>query len=198
MQDLKQFTFKAQPGYDEAALRKALPTLIPLKTIVIYCFDPRATEIPDVIAKHLGNEVFPGEMVLGEAGNRMGSTRTLFPLATAGGRAVTALQSISTMEFLFGIQNVVVVHHSFCGATAFTADSFIDAFKHEHNADISSEYDRESLCIEDFDKSLKYDVALIRSAPGVPEHINISGFFYNIDNGELIEVVKDEAAVACK
>ena len=132
MRNLKEFTFKALPDYNEAGLRQALPSAIPLKTLVIYCFDPRATEIPEVVAQRLG-EVYPGEVVLGEAGNRIGSTRTLFALATAGGRAVNALQSISTMEFLFGIENVIVVHHSFCGATAFTADSFIDAFKHEHN-----------------------------------------------------------------
>jgi carbonic anhydrase len=193
MQDINKLTFRAQPGFDEAALRKGLPSAIPLKTIVIHCFDPRATEIPEVVAKHLGTEVYPGQLIHNEAGSRVGSTATLFPLTVAGGRAISALQSLSTMEFLFGIQNVVVVHHSFCGATAFTADSIIDAFKHDHGIDISHEYDRNSLAIENFETSLKYDVELIRKAPGVPKHINISGYFYNIDNGELIEVVKDNA-----
>jgi carbonic anhydrase len=88
---------------------------------------------------------------------------------------------------------VVVVHHSFCGATSYTADGMLDAFKHEHGVDISSEYDRGSISISDLDASLKYDVALVRASPGVPRHVNVYGFFYNIDTGELIEVVRDMA-----
>src|SRR5208282_4233916 len=52
--------------------------------------------------------------------------RGLFTVSNAGGRAISALQSISTMEYLFHLQNVVVVHHSFCGATAFTAEGIIE------------------------------------------------------------------------
>jgi len=172
-------------------IRGLLPTFVPLKTLVIFCFDPRATEIPKAVAEHFGDEVYPGENVLDEAGNRVGSTATLFEVSNAGGRAISALQSISIMEFLFHIQNVVVVHHSFCGATSFTAEGFINAFHHEHGADISKLYDHDSLCIMDYEASLKYDVALLRSNPGVPKHIKLYGFFYNIDTGELTEVVRD-------
>ena len=139
-------------------IRGLLPTFVPLKTLVIFCFDPRATEIPKAVAEHFGDEVYPGENVLDEAGNRVGSTATLFEVSNAGGRAISALQSISIMEFLFHIQNVVVVHHSFCGATSFTAEGFINAFHHEHGADISKLYDHDSLCIMDYEASLKYDV----------------------------------------
>jgi carbonic anhydrase len=100
------------------------------------------------------------------------------------------------MEHLFGIEKVVVVHHSFCGATSFTADGMIEAFRHEHGVDISSEYDRGSISISDYESSLKYDVDLVRSSPGVPAHVDVYGFFYNIDTGELTEVVRDVARTA--
>jgi carbonic anhydrase len=43
----------------------------------------------------------------------------------------------------------------------------------------------------DFEKSIKYDIALLRSSPAVPKHIKLYGFFYEISSGKLIEVVRD-------
>jgi hypothetical protein len=34
---------------------------IPMKTLVIYCLDPRAAEIPQAVAEYFGDEVYPGE-----------------------------------------------------------------------------------------------------------------------------------------
>jgi carbonic anhydrase len=189
-----EFVFSAMPAFDEPSFRKLFAQAIHFKTIVIHCFDPRAAEVPEVIARHFPGEIYPGENVIDEAGNRVGHTRTLFPISVAGGRAIAGLQSISTIEHLFGLENVVVVHHSFCGATSYTADGLLDAYEHEHGVDISSEYDRGSISISDFESSLKYDVALVRASPGVPKHVNIYGFFYNIDTGALTEVLRDVPA----
>lgn len=188
-----EYVFSAMPGYDEPSFRKVFAQAINLRTIVIHCFDPRAAEIPMVIAKHFPDEIYPGENVLDSAGNRVGHTRTLFAVTSAGGRAITGLQSISTMEHLFGFKNVVVVHHSYCGATSFTTDGLLGTFGQEHHVDISREYDRGSVSIGDFEDSLHYDVALIRQSPGVPKSVDVYGFFYNIDTGELIEVVRSQA-----
>ena len=103
--------------------------------------------------------------------------------------------SASPSQHLFGIENIVVVHHSHCGATSFTAGGIIDAYKKEHNIDIADLYEHSSICIEDYEASLKRDTALIRSHAGTPKHVNIFGYFYNIDTGRLAEVVKDEAEV---
>jgi carbonic anhydrase len=78
-------------------------------------------------------------------------------------------------------------------ATTFTADGIIDAYRHEHGADISDLYERGSICIDEFEASLKRDAALIRSHPGTPKHVNIFGYFFDIDTGALTEVVKDIA-----
>jgi carbonic anhydrase len=191
-----RYAFSKGPAYDEAATRKAFAKAVPLKTLVIHCYDPRAVEIPEAVAKALGNEIYPGDIIVDGSGNRVASTATIFPIVVAGGRAVDALRSITVAQHLFGIQNIAVVHHSHCGATSFTADGIIDAYRHEHHADIADLYERGSICIEDYEASLKRDTALVRASAGTPKHVNILGFFYDIDTGKLTEVVRDEAKVA--
>jgi carbonic anhydrase len=186
-----RYAFSAQPSYNEAATREAFSHAVPLKTLVIYCYDPRAAEIPDVVAKLFGDEVFPGEIILDGSGNRVASSTTIFPVIVAGGRAIDALRSITVAQHLFGIQNIVVVHHSHCGATSFTADGIIDAYGHEHHVDISDLYPRSSICITDYEASLKHDTALIRAHDGAPKHVNIFGYFFDIDARTLTEVVRD-------
>ena len=186
-----RYAFSAQPAFDEAATRKAFARAVPLRTIVIYCYDPRAAGIPVAVAKLFGDEVFPGEIIRDGAGNRVAASTTLFPVIVAGGRAIDALRSVTVAQHLFGIRNIVVVHHSHCGATTFTADGIIDAYAHEHRRDISTLYPRSSICITDYEASLRHDTALIRSHDGTPGQVNIFGYFYDIDSGALTEVVRD-------
>lgn len=193
-----RYAFSASPSFDEAATREAFSRAVPLKTLVIYCYDPRASDIPQAVAERLGDEVFPGQIMYDDSGNRVASSTTMFPIIVAGGRAIDALRSITVAQHLFGIENVVVVHHSHCGATTFTADGIIGAYKREHHADIASLYDRGSICIEDYEASLKRDTALVRSHAGTPKHVNIFGYFYDIDTGTLTEVVTDKAEVALR
>jgi carbonic anhydrase len=188
-----RYAFSASSSFDEAATREAFSCAVPLKTLVIYCYDPRAAEIPNAVAERLGDEVFPGQVIHDGSGNRVASSTTMFPVIVAGGRAIDTLRSITVAQHLFGIQNVVVVHHSHCGATTFTTDGIIDAYKHEHYTDISELYERGSICIEDYEASLKRDTARIRSHAGTPKHVNIFGYFYDIDTGVLTEVVTDKA-----
>ena len=186
-----RYAFSAQPSFDEAKTRKAFSRAVPLKTLVIYCYDPRAVEIPNAVAKLFGDEVFPGDIILDGSGKRVASTTTIFPVIVAGGRAVDALRSITIAQHLFGIQNIVVVHHSHCGATTFTTAGIINAYEHEHHVDISKLYDRSNICIADYEASLKHDTALVRSHAGTPKHVDIFGYFYDIDTGVLTEVVRD-------
>jgi carbonic anhydrase len=59
----EEFVYSRTPGYDELTVRAAFKHAVPLKTIVIYCYDPRAAEIPFVLARTLPGEVYPGEVV---------------------------------------------------------------------------------------------------------------------------------------
>jgi carbonic anhydrase len=191
MGKFNRYAFSAQPSFDEAETRKAFSKAVPLKTLVVYCYDPRAAEIPNAVAKLFGDEVFPGNIILDGSGKRVASTTTIFPVIVAGGRTVDALRSITVAQHLFGIQNIVVVHHSHCGATSFTADGIIKAYEHEHHVDISHLYDRSNICITDYEASLKHDTALVRSHDGTPKNVDIFGYFYDIDTSALTEVVRD-------
>jgi carbonic anhydrase len=98
---------------------------------VIYCLDPRAAEIPQAVAEYFGDEVYPGENILDGSGKRVGHTRTLFTETNTGGRAAFALESVAAMDYIFSVQNVVVVHRSFCGTTTLTPELLIEEF-HDH------------------------------------------------------------------
>ncbi len=189
------YAFSKQADYDEAATRGAFSQAVPLKTVVVYCFDPRAVGIPAAVAKELG-DVFPGDIVTDEAGNKAASTATVFEVVVAGGRAVDALRSVTVAQHLFGIENVVIVHHSHCGATSFTADGIIDAYRNEHEVDISDLYPRDSICIGDYVSSLEHDTRLMRESLGTPRHVNVFGYFYDIDSEQLTKVVEDRAEPA--
>ncbi len=189
MQNLDAYVFSKQPGYHEPTVRKAFAKAVPLRTVVIYCYDPRAVGIPAAVAREF-DEVYPGDIITDAQGNKVASTTSLFDVVVAGGRAVDALRSITVAQHLFGIENIVIVHHTHCGATSFTADGIIDAYKHEHDADISALYERESVSISDFVTSLQHDTRLMRESKGTPPHANIYGYLYDIDTNELSLVVE--------
>lgn len=187
------FAFSKQPDFDETEVRKAFAKAVPLRTIVVYCYDPRAVGIPAAVAKEFG-DVFPGDLQLDDDGNKVASNATVFEVVVAGGRAFDALRSVTVAQHLFGIENVVIVHHTHCGATTFTADGIIDAFQAEHGRDISALYPSQSICISDYRDSLTHDVNLMRQSAGTAPHVNIYGYLYDIDKETLIKVTEDIAA----
>ncbi len=194
-QDFDAYVFSKQSGYDEPAFRKEFAKAMPLRTVVIYCYDPRIVDVPAAVAREFG-EVYPGDIITDAQGNKVATTRSLFEVVVAGGRAIDALRSVTVAQHLFGIKNIVIVHHTYCGATSFTTDGIIDAYKHEHDADISAIYERESISISDFVTSLKHDTRLMRESKGTPQHVNIYGYVYNIDTDELSLVVEERGATA--
>jgi carbonic anhydrase len=185
-----EFETRTQPWFDESKF-DGFNFAIPMKTMVIYCVDPRASDVPQAVAKYFGDEVYPGELILDQAGNRVGSTRTLFTVTNGGGRAASALMTVAEMDYLFHVQNVVVVHHSFCGTSSYKPESVVKKFHDNYQADLSTLFDRDSLAIADFERSLKYDLELLRSSQSVPKRVKLYGFFYEINSGKLIEVLRD-------
>ena len=105
-----------------------------------------------------------------------------------------ALRSITVAQHLFGIKNIVVVHHTYCGATSFTPQGLIQAFKKEQGADISTLYDHGNIAIADYESSLKRDTRLVRESQGTPKDVNIYGYLFNIDTDALTLVVEDRAS----
>ena len=71
--DFAAYTFSKQPEYDEAVVRKEFAKAVPLRTVVVYCYDPRAVAVPAAVAKEFG-EVHPGEIVADAGGRKVAST----------------------------------------------------------------------------------------------------------------------------
>ena len=185
------YAFSKRPGYDERAVRRAFAKAVPLRTVVVYCYDPRAVGIPSAVAREFG-DVFPGTIVRDDVGRKVASTTTLFEVVVAGGRAIDALRSVTVAQHLFGIERIVIVHHTYCGATSFTADGIIEAYKREQGTDIGSLYPRDSICIRDYVASLTHDVGLMRISAGTPRQASIYGYMYDIDTEALSLVVDDK------
>lgn len=192
MMNLEQYAFSKQPHFVETEMRPLFKQAVPLRTVVIYCYDPRAADIPSAVARALSGEVYPGEIIRNEQGQKVASTATIFPVIVAGGRAADALRSVTVAQHLFGIENIVVVHHTYCGATSFTPQGLIDAFRHEHGVDISDLYSRDSIAIADYRSSLEHDVCLLRESKGTPPHARIYGYLFNIDTGELTLIIRKD------
>jgi carbonic anhydrase len=192
--DSDTYAFSKQPGFVETDMRKAFKQAVPLRTVAVYCYDPRAVNIPHAVAKAMPGEVYPGEIVQDEQGRKIASTTTIFPVVVAGGRAVDALRSITVAQHLFGIENIVVVHHTYCGATSFTPEGLIKAFQNEQGVDISGLYDRGNIAIANYESSLKRDTRLVRESKGTPKNVNIYGYLFNIDTEALTLIVEDRAA----
>lgn len=175
---LDRFVYSQQPGYDETATRAAFADAVPLTTIVIYCYDPRAAAIPFELAKLWPDETYPGDLILDDQGTKVGSTATIFPI-------VVALRSITIGHRLFRLQNIVVVHHANCGTSSFTPQGLLDAYRSEHGIDLSDTYGPDSLAISHLETSLSYDVELLRKTPAVPATVKIFGMVFDIDRSEF-------------
>ena len=188
-----QSLYSLQPGFTPEAMRSAFKSVTNVRTLVIYCPDPRASRIPEAIASEF-SENWPGDIIRDAEGNKIAFSANVGQLITAGGRAVDAVRSVTLLNHLLGVRRVVVVHHTFCGMTAFTRDSVIHAYRHEHGHDLSHVHDREDMVIEDFDRSLRHDVALLRAAPGVPKSVQLFGYLYDINTEKLHKIVEDPGA----
>jgi carbonic anhydrase len=51
MSKFNAYEYRTQPGFDQSKFKGANQA-IPMKTLVIHCFDPRAAEIPQKVAKY--------------------------------------------------------------------------------------------------------------------------------------------------
>lgn len=189
-----QRLYSRQPGFDEAAVRSLFQRVTDVHTLVITCLDPRASGVPAAVARMFG-ESWPGEIVRDEAGNKVAFTTNVGVLTTAGGRAADVVRSVTLLKHLLNYRRVAVVHHTFCGMTAMTADGVVAAHRHEHGDDLSAIYPREHLAIADLEESVRHDVSLLRNAPGVPKQLELFGYVYDIDSEQLVEIVADRPAV---
>jgi carbonic anhydrase len=181
------------PDFDEVETRLKFRSRFPnLTTVVVNCFDPRAVGTFAAVAREVPGSIYPGEIL--REGDDVISTSTIFPIINAGGHAQPdGMRSIAIAKYFFDIKNVIVVHHSMCGAFTFTPEGFYRNFKEEYGKDPSTVVRPEDLgCYENITESLKSNVRHVRFSQGTPDDMNIYGCFYDIQKDDLMFVVSDE------
>jgi len=107
-------------------------------------------------------------------------------LRNAVGR-VTAdmIRSLVNSQQQMGTREIVVLHHTDCGAQTFNNEDFQEHLKCELGVDVSGQ---DFLPFQDIDESVREDMKLLRECPLIPDDVIISGAVYDVDTGSMREI----------
>ena len=107
-------------------------------------------------------------------------------LRNAGGRVTDdMLRSLVISQQQLGTREIVVLHHTDCGAQTFQNKDFQEHLKRELGVDVS---DQDFLPFQDIDESVREDMRLLKDSPLIPDDVVISGAVYDVDTGRMIVV----------
>ena len=155
---------KANQAYVELHGELHLPIKPKTKVAIVTCMDSRLH-----VAPALG-------LALGDA----------HILRNAGGRVTEdMLRSLVISQQQVGTREIVVLHHTDCGAQTFQNKDFQEHLKRELGVDVS---DQDFLPFQDIDESVREDMRLLKDSPLIPDDVVISGAVYDVDTGRMIVV----------
>ena len=107
-------------------------------------------------------------------------------LRNAGGRVTDdMIRSLVISQQQMGTREIVVLHHTDCGAQTFNNEDFQEHLKCELGVDVSGQ---DFLPFQDIDESVREDMKLLRECPLIPEDVIISGAVYDVDTGSMREI----------
>ena len=107
-------------------------------------------------------------------------------LRNAGGRVTDdMIRSIVISQQQMGTREIVVLHHTDCGAQTFNNEDFQEHLKCELGVDVSGQ---DFLPFQDIDESVREDMKLLRECPLIPDDVIISGAVYDVDTGSMREI----------
>mgnify|MGYP003087721027 FL=1 len=107
-------------------------------------------------------------------------------LRNAGGRVTEdMIRSLVISQQQMGTREIVVLHHTDCGAQTFNNEDFQEHLKRELGVDVSG---KDFLPFQDVEESVREDMKLLRECPLIPDDVIISGAVYDVDTGIMIEV----------
>jgi len=107
-------------------------------------------------------------------------------LRNAGGRVTEdMIRSLVISQQQMGTREIVVLHHTDCGAQTFNNEDFQEHLKCELGVDVSGQ---DFLPFQDIDESVREDMKLLRECPLIPDDVIISGAVYDVDTGSMREV----------
>ena len=107
-------------------------------------------------------------------------------LRNAGGRVTEdMIRSLVISQQQMGTREIVVLHHTDCGAQTFNNEDFQEHLKCELGVDVSGQ---DFLPFQDIDESVREDMKLLRECPLIPDDVIISGAVYDVDTGSMREI----------
>ena len=155
---------KANQAYVDLHGTAHLPIKPKTKVAIVTCMDSRLH-----VAQALG-------LALGDA----------HILRNAGGRVTEdMIRSLVISQQQLGTREIVVLHHTDCGAQTFKNEEFTAHLHKELGVDVS---DQDFLPFTDVEESVREDMALLRQSPLIPSDVEISGAVYDVDTGRMTVV----------
>ena len=107
-------------------------------------------------------------------------------LRNAGGRVTDdMIRSLVISQQQMGTREIVVLHHTDCGAQTFENGPFQEYLKEELGVDVS---DQDFLPFQDIEESVREDMRLLQETPLIPDDVVISGAVYDVDTGRMTVV----------
>ena len=156
---------KANQAYVELHGELHLPIKPKTKVAIVTCMDSRLH-----VAPALG-------LALGDA----------HILRNAGGRVTEdMIRSLVISQQQMGTREIVVLHHTDCGAQTFQNKDFQEHLKRELGVDVS---DQDFLPFQDIDESVREDMKLLQESPLIPDDVVISGAVYDVDTGSMRQIL---------
>ena len=108
-------------------------------------------------------------------------------LRNAGGRVTEdMIRSLVISQQQMGTREIVVLHHTDCGAQTFQNKDFQEHLKRELGVDVS---DQDFLPFQDIDESVREDMKLLQESPLIPDDVVISGAVYDVDTGSMRQIL---------
>ena len=155
---------KANQAYVDLHGTAHLPIKPKTKVAIVTCMDSRLH-----VAQALG-------LALGDA----------HILRNAGGRVTEdMIRSLVISQQQLGTREIVVLHHTDCGAQTFKNEDFTAHLHKELGVDVS---DQDFLPFTDVEESVREDMVLLRQSPLIPADVEISGAVYDVDTGRMTVV----------
>ncbi|HFU4203211.1 TPA: beta-class carbonic anhydrase [Streptococcus suis] len=155
---------KANKAYVDLHGTYHLPLKPKTKVAIVTCMDSRLH-----VAQALG-------LALGDA----------HILRNAGGRVTEdMIRSLVISQQQLGTREIVVLHHTDCGAQTFTNEDFAVQLKRDLGVDVAG---KDFLPFTDIEESVREDIALLKQSPLIPDDVEIFGAVYDVDTGRMTEV----------
>lgn len=95
------------------------------------------------------------------------------------------IRSLVISQQQMGTREIVVLHHTDCGAQTFENEPFQEYLKEELGVDVS---DQDFLPFQDIEESVREDMQLLIESPLIPDDVIISGAIYDVDTGSMTVV----------